>query len=84
MSALLGSLLDAGLYSSLAITNTQSLRLIPEHLSLSLASKIGVTDLNLDNGCGIQGVKKLIKEMDNCGVFVHKACDHQGTDVTAS
>ena len=44
-----------------------------------------VTDLinNLDNGCGIQGLKKLISEMDNCGVCVHKACDHQDTAVAA-
>ena len=42
-----------------------------------------VTDLNLDNGCGIQGVKKHISEMDNCGVCVHKACDHQDTAVAA-
>ena len=31
----------------------------------------------------IQGVKKLIWEMDHCGVCVHKACDHQDTDVIA-
>ena len=45
-----------------------------------------MTDLHLDvsnDGCGIQGAKTLIREMDHCGACVCKACDHQDTDVTA-
>ena len=45
-----------------------------------------MTDLHLDvsnDGCGIQGAKALIREMDHCGVCVRKAGDHQDTAVGA-
>ena len=63
-----GESIGCHIYSSLSITDPQSLRLIQE--CLSLEEKIGchgVTDIVLDNngdsGC-IQGVKKLILEDD--------------------
>ena len=81
-----GQSIGCRIYSSLSITDPQSLRLIQE--CLSLEDKIGchgVTDIvlnnNGDSGC-IWRVKKLILE-DDWDAFLREASQHQSTAIAA-
>ena len=81
-----GESIGCHVYTSLAVANPQSLRLIQE--CLSLENKLdchGVTDLVLkadNNPQGLQGIKKLILDTD-WKICLSEASRHQSTSLDA-
>ena len=78
-----GESIGCHMYTSLAVANPQSLRLIQE--CLSLENKLdchGVTDLVYNNPQGLQGIKKLILDTD-WKICLSEASRHQSTSLAA-